>query len=104
MKGCANMNDFATSRGLSMYWALLLFAALLTTGCGRVGYGGCQLPGQPPRLAGTPIPSQSIPADASTTTAATVLVKVVVDSTGAVTSASIVQSSNNAAIDAAALS
>ena len=85
------------------YGALIL-AVLMTADCAGASTGSCQLPAALPMLAGTPIPTQPIPAGAGTTSAATVLVKVVVDSSGAVNSASIVQSSQSAVIDAAALS
>jgi len=80
---------------LSTYGALIL-AVLVTSDCAGVSTGGCQLPAALPMLAGTPIPTQPIPAGAGTTSSATVVVKVVVDSSGAVTSASIVQRSQNA--------
>lgn len=97
------MSNLGNSIRLSAYGALM-FAALLTAGCGGASTGGCQLPAKLPSLAGTPIPTQPIPSGAGTTTAATVVVKVVVDSSGAVTSASVVQSSQNTVIDASALS
>lgn len=81
-----------------------MFAALVSAGCGGASTGGCQLPAKLPSLAGTPIPTQPIPAGAGTTAAATVVVKVVLDSSGAVTSASVVQSSQNSVIDATAIS
>ena len=88
----------------STYALALMFGSLLTAGCGGTSGGGCQLPGKLPSLAGTPIPLQPIPAGAGTTAAVTVVVQVLVDSSGAVTSASVVQSSQNTVIDATALS
>ena len=54
-------------------------------------------------LAGTPIPSQPIPAGAGVTSAVSVTIEVVVDASGNVTSASVATSSGNATIDHAAL-
>ena len=82
----------------------VMIALLLTAGCSVRSAGGCQVPPISPSLAGTPLPTQPIPAGAGTTAAVTVVVKVVVDSSGAVTSASVVQSSQNMTIDATALS
>ena len=97
------MNRFRIHVRLSTYAALIV-ALLPAAGCGGPATGSCQLPGIAPRLAGTPIPPQPIPAGAGVTTAATVIVKVVLDSSGIVTSASVAASSQNSIIDATALS
>lgn len=80
-----------------------MLAALIVAGCDGASTGGCQLPAIAPSLAGTPIPPQPIPAGAGTSTAVTVVVNAVVDSSGAATSATVVQSSQNAVVDQAAI-
>lgn len=94
---------FRHSMRLSTCGAVLMFAVLLTAGCGGASSGGCQLPGEMPSLAGTPIPPQPIPQGAGVTTNVTVAVNALVDSTGNVVLDSIKTSSQNAIIDEAAL-
>ena len=101
------MNDLSARLGAAAAQVLRFIAAAmalaLPAACGQRGYGGCQLPGSPPGVAGTPIPPQPVPSNAGVTSSVTVTVKVVVNAGGGLTSASIVTSSGNAIIDQDAL-
>lgn len=76
---------------------------MMLTGCSTSRGGGCALPGTLPQIAGTPIPTQPIPAEANASGTFTVIVYAVVDASGNVSSERIATSSGNAVIDSAAL-
>ena len=95
--------DSQRTARLLTYGTALIIAALLVAGCGGSRGGGCDAVPIPPTLAGTPIPPQSIPQGVGVTTNVSVVVTVVVDSSGNVVSDSIKTSSQNAVIDNAAL-
>jgi TonB family protein len=77
---------------------------MLSACSGSRGFGGCQLPGTLPQLAGTPIPTQPIPSGANVAGTFTVFIDAVVNQNGNVTSEKIATSSGNMVIDSAALS
>jgi TonB family protein len=95
--------DSERARRLLTCGMVFIVTALFVAGCGGQRGGGCTLPPSPPMLAGTPIPPQPIPQGAGVTTNVSVVVTVVVDANGNVTSDSIKTSSQNALIDEAAL-
>ena len=83
--------------------ALAAIAFVAFCSCGGQPGGTCTLPGGAPTVAGTPIPTQPIPASTGITTPVTVLVGVTVDASGNLSSITIKASSNNFTLDNAAL-
>ncbi len=82
---------------------LAVVAIIALGGCAGGSGGTCQMTPVPASLAGTPIPAQPFPSGSHVTSAVNVVVSVTVNASGAPTAEQIQSSSNDAAVDRAAI-